>query len=170
MRMAVLEVKEVVVMMVLLVLLKLLVAVSDQDSCSPRQHGGCWERCWVALIPSNTLPPLYLNSNPAHLTWGASYIMLIQGWLANKISPKMDISFMFNWADIFRKHHFVAKMGITSHGAAIRAGTRHHFCSSFEHCSKKPSTPPLAPRFEHLVANFFDRLSHQRLFRRTLTK
>ena len=45
MRMAVLEVKEVVVMMVLLVLLKLLVAVSDQDSCSPRQHGGCWERC-----------------------------------------------------------------------------------------------------------------------------
>ena len=48
MRMAVLEVKGVVLMMVmvvLLVLLKLLVAVSDQDSCSPRQHGGCWERC-----------------------------------------------------------------------------------------------------------------------------
>ena len=48
MRMAVLEVKEVVLMvvlLVLLVLLKLLVAVSDQDSCSPRQHGGCWERC-----------------------------------------------------------------------------------------------------------------------------
>ena len=46
--MAVLEVKEVVlmfVMVVLLKLLKLLVAVSDQDSCSPRQHGGCWERC-----------------------------------------------------------------------------------------------------------------------------
>ena len=50
MRMAVLEVKEVVLMVVLLMLvmlmlLKLLVAVSDQDSCSPRQHGGCWERC-----------------------------------------------------------------------------------------------------------------------------
>ena len=48
MRMAVLEVKEVVLMVVIvvmLVLLKLLVAVSDQDSCSPRQHGGCWERC-----------------------------------------------------------------------------------------------------------------------------
>ena len=48
MRMALLEVKEMelmLVMVVLLVLLKLLVAVSDQDSCSPRQHGGCWERC-----------------------------------------------------------------------------------------------------------------------------
>ena len=51
MRMALLEVKEVVLMLVMVVLLvllkllKLLVAVSDQDSCSPRQHGGCWERC-----------------------------------------------------------------------------------------------------------------------------